>query len=343
MGFGDRVKLRYTVPAAASTLNELANPKFVTQDKSIPLKLLQHCKGIAFVNIYKAGVAFIGGKIGGGCVIVKVPDSSKPEGFRWSAPCSVSVGGLGGGFVFGGEKISSVIILNTQSAIRGFFGDKQVQFGGSASLALGPTGRDATATLGLSDNKELAPSYSYSIAKGAYIGGTLEGAILKVNESDNHEFYGRAVPSEEILSGKVNPPLACNVLYEALREILASDSNKTSPKIASNSTSPPKMRDLGNSGRALLHSSFGDEDSPSLPDGWQIAYNADSKPYYYDTKGNVSWEKPAMPKSLAPPPPPAPLPARPNQLPPGWTEHATIDGKKYYSNGHTTQWDRPVQ
>lgn len=47
-------------------------------------------------------------------------------------------GGLGGGFIFGGEKIDSIIILNTKSAVRAFMGGQQVTFGGNLSVAAGP-------------------------------------------------------------------------------------------------------------------------------------------------------------------------------------------------------------
>ena len=48
----------------------------------------------------------LAGNMGGGCIICKVPDESSERGWRWSGPSSLGVGGLGGGFVFGGEKVS---------------------------------------------------------------------------------------------------------------------------------------------------------------------------------------------------------------------------------------------
>jgi lipid-binding SYLF domain-containing protein len=65
---------------------------------------LRHCEGIAFIRIYKAGLFMLGGNVGGGCVIAKIKDATEEAGYRWSAPIAVVCGGLGGGFVFGGEQ-----------------------------------------------------------------------------------------------------------------------------------------------------------------------------------------------------------------------------------------------
>ena len=80
------------------------NPEFITADKAIPLTLLRHCEGVAFIRIYKAGLFMLGGNLGGGVVIAKVKDANAEDGYRWSAPVSIQCGGLGGGFVFGGEQ-----------------------------------------------------------------------------------------------------------------------------------------------------------------------------------------------------------------------------------------------
>eukprot|EP00934_Nitzschia_sp_Nitz4_P002404 Nitzschia sp. Nitz4//scaffold282_size24342//7175//8107//NITZ4_008353-RA/size24342-processed-gene-0.27-mRNA-1//1//CDS//3329545623//2399//frame0 len=70
---------------------------------------------------------------------------------------------------------------------------------------------------------------------------------------------------------------------------------------------------------------------PSLPEGWEVTYDASSgKPYYFNRSTNErTWEKPEAAKETA--------------LPEGWNE--TLDkstGKKYYyhTNGQTS-WARP--
>lgn len=336
MGMADMVKLRKSVPSAAKTLDALANPKYVTADKSIPVKLLRNCKGIAFITIYKAGVFFIGGNVGGGLVIVKVPDDNDPRGYRWSAPSSVSVAGLGGGFVIGAERIDSVIILNTDAAIKGFQGSGQMSFGGSLSLAAGPVGRDVNANMGLSDQSHVVPAFSYSIAKGAYMGASLEGAVLKVNDIDNQDFYGRQdANAYNILQGLIAPPDSTHVLYQALDDVIGKGGSVRSVD--------ESIAGLGQSGKQLLREGFGDGPVGPLPVGWQ-ELSKDGQTYYYNTGTQTTqWERPEpTPKPAPPPPPPAALPVRP--LPAGWEELKADDGKSYYLNvaSQQTQWDRPL-
>jgi len=375
MGLHDKVKLKESIPRAVRVVNELANPKYISQDKAIPRKLLQHCKGIAFITIYKAGLFMIGGQVGGGLVISKIDDPSAPGGFRWSAPVSVSVGGLQGGFIFGGEKISSVVILNTKSAVRGFMGKGQITFGGSLSLAAGPTGRDLSANVGVSNNKEVVPAYSYSVAKGAYIGATLDGVVLKVNESDNKSFYGRSdITGEQILSGHVDSPAACAALYDAIAECTRS------------ATVADSGADLGAA-------------AAPLPAGWTEHKTADGRPYYSDGRTTV-WSRPTaaatashnsfeseekekekeessgqptipvaqpadagvsstaaaasssgattqsggMTRAQPPIPPSKPAPvATDAPLPAGWERSRSPDGKDFYFNraSNASQWERP--
>jgi len=324
MGMSDKVLLKNAVPAAAKAIDEMANPSKVSVDDGIPLALLRNCKGIAFITIYKAGMFFLGGQVGGGCVITKIPDPSSPLGYKWSGPVGVQVGGLQGGLIFGGEKISSIIILNTEGAVRGFMGDGQIQFGGAMSLAAGPRGRNAAANVAVSNTKEIVPAYSYSTAKGAYLGATLDGVVLKVNRSDCQDFYGTPVSPEDILTGKANPPQSCDVLLKAITDLDTSFiSNNTSGTFDSTLASAEKENK---------------SDRSDLPSDWVELYTSEGKPYYYNESTNcTTWDKPTSEK--------AQIPARPaaTELPPGWEELETETGKKYYCNRslNVTQWSRP--
>lgn len=75
-------------------------------DNRIPLTLLRYCEALAFITIIKTGLFFVAGSMGGGCIISKVRDETCDRGWRWSAPSSVGVGGISGGFVLGNEKVS---------------------------------------------------------------------------------------------------------------------------------------------------------------------------------------------------------------------------------------------
>jgi len=102
----------------------------------------------------------------------------------------------------------------------------------------------------------MAMTWAYASSKGWFIGGSIDGTYLRiswyvcrptlhspiprasgsieistftiimlllcwvVNSGTNRNFYGKAVESEDILSGKVPQPMAAQALYSALEEVL---------------------------------------------------------------------------------------------------------------------------
>jgi lipid-binding SYLF domain-containing protein len=308
-----RLELEGSVDKATRILAGFINPKYVKADKQVPATLLRHCEGIAFITIVKAGLFFLGGNLGSGCVLAKIKDEKSPRGWRWSGPVAVGVGGLGGGFIFGAEKIDSMIILRTQTAVRAFMGDGQVTFGANVSLAVGPVGRDLETHVGVSNNKEFVAAYSYSVAQGLYIGGTLEGAILLARSDDNKKFYNDpSVTATKILSGEANPPLCVDTLHRELYAIhdktgdyaglesSVRDGVQSKPGSQS-STGGPTGADQP------LPTASGAE--PQLAPNWRKVFTADGKAYYHNTVTNeTAWEAPVVqgpPKPAAPALPPA--------------------------------------
>lgn len=314
---------------AIKVLGRMIDPKYVKFDKKIPTTLIRHCEGIAFVTIIKAGLFFLGGNIGGGCVVAKIPDPNDPKGYRWSGPSAVVCGGLGGGFIFGGEKIDSIILLNTKSAVRAFMGGQQVTFGGNLSVAAGPVGRDVEGHVGLSNTKEIVAAYSYSQAQGAMIAATLEGAFLSSSQSANNKFYGvnDATP-ENVLTGKVKNPLKAQELINELDAIITRKgkyknlSTSTMPATTPSNTASPGPsplavnREVAASGRKLLNAGLSGEND--LPLGWEQASAPNGQVYYYNTETGVTqWDRPEV-KRVAPRPPPSipkqrPAPAIPKR------------------------------
>jgi lipid-binding SYLF domain-containing protein len=303
-----RLELEGSVDKATRILAGFVNPKYVKADKQVPATLLRHCEGIAFITIVKAGLFFLGGNLGSGCVLAKIKDEKSPRGWRWSGPVAVGVGGLGGGFIFGAEKIDSMIILRTQTAVRAFMGDGQVTFGANVSLAVGPVGREAEAHVGVSNNKEFVAAYSYSVAQGLYIGGTLEGAILLARSDDNKKFYNDPnVTATKILSGEANPPLCVDTLHRELYAIHDKTGDyaglESSVRAGSQSQSQTQAGTGGPTGADLaLPSASGTE--LQLAPNWRKVFTADGKAYYHNTVTNeTAWEAPVVqgpPKPVAP-------------------------------------------
>ena len=80
------------------------------------------------------------------------------------------------------------------------------QISGEGSAAAGPVGRHASAGTDWKLNSEML---TYSRAKGAFAGLTLEGADVQADEDSTKAIYGKNIPFRNILTGKVaTPPVA---------------------------------------------------------------------------------------------------------------------------------------
>ncbi|KAG6955989.1 hypothetical protein JG687_00010857 [Phytophthora cactorum] len=190
----------------------------VVKDQSIPLPLLTHAKGIAFLTVIKMGFVFTG-RMGTGLVVARLPEG------RWSAPSAIGTAGVGWGPQIGGEITDFVIILNTQRAVEAFCASGQVNLGAELGISAGPVGRVASGALEASASMDVAPCYSYSHSKGLYAGISLEGSVILSRPDINRSFYGKAVTVPELLGGVEPPPVAAAPLYEAIRAAMESPAN----------------------------------------------------------------------------------------------------------------------
>jgi hypothetical protein len=88
------------------------------------------------------------------------------------------------------------------------------QVGGDASAAAGPVGRHAEAGTDWKMDTEIL---TYSRAKGAFAGLTLEGASIRQDSDSRHAMYGRKVTTEASLLGKVSAPAAAQPFLAEVR------------------------------------------------------------------------------------------------------------------------------
>ncbi len=197
--------------AAYSTYNLFTSSWIL--DKSIPLNLILHSKGLAYLTVAKGGCIF-GGKFGTGLVIGKLPDGS------WSPPSAIGIAGLSWGAFIGADITDYVIILNTDEAVRAFSGVGLVSIGADIEVAVGPVGRNTSANLNVGDGG-IASAFSYSHSKGLYAGIALEGSVILSRSDVNHNFYGRSVNPMELIQGRIPRPKAAQPLYDALEQAVA--------------------------------------------------------------------------------------------------------------------------
>ena len=229
--------------------------------KGIPSSVLREARGVCFLFTYKAG--FVGSFSGGtGVVVCRGADG------RWGAPSSVGVVGGGLGLQIGATATESVLVLNTEAAVRSFAGTSQVRLGGDVTVAAGPVGRQAEGAVGVRHVVEASPGgdgrtsgadeqgerkkkstkvgaaiWSYSLASGAFAGMAVTGVYVRARKDANADFYGPeyrawgAKPADLVLGtpvgerlrdGAVGRSEALRVLYERLEKAEAVSIHKHS-------------------------------------------------------------------------------------------------------------------
>jgi len=164
-------------------------------DKGIPEEVLEHAKCIAVVpHMVKGGFVF-GGKGGKGVATCRTSNG-------WSAPAFITISGGNWGLQIGLEAVDLVMIIQNEKGMQKLL-ESNFHLGADASAAAGPVGRHAEAG---TDWKLDAEILTYSRAKGAFAGLTVEGASIRQDNDSRHAIYGPKVTTRALLLGKVTPP-----------------------------------------------------------------------------------------------------------------------------------------
>ena len=174
-------------------------------DKGIPEEVLQHAKCVAVIpHMVKGGFIF-GAKEGKGVATCRTADG-------WSAPAFITISGGSWGLQIGVEAVDVVMIFQNDKAMQRLL-SSNFQIGGDASAAAGPVGRHAEAGTDWKLDTEIL---TYSRAKGAFAGLTLEGASLRQDSDSRHAMYGD-VTTRALLLGEVPVPAAAQPFVAEIR------------------------------------------------------------------------------------------------------------------------------
>ena len=174
-------------------------------DKGIPEEVLEHAKCVAVVpHMVKGGFIF-GAKAGKGVATCRTADG-------WSAPAFITISGGSWGLQIGVEAVDVVLIIQNDKGMQRLL-ESNFQIGGDASAAAGPVGRHAEAGTDWKLDTEIL---TYSRAKGAFAGLTLEGASLRQDSDSRHAMYGD-VTTKALLLGEVPVPPAARPFVAEVR------------------------------------------------------------------------------------------------------------------------------
>ncbi len=208
---GERDKIVARVQGAGTVLDEI----MAAPDKGIPEEVIGSAQCIGVVPSLLKGGFIVGGAYGKGVVTCRTEKG-------WSAPAFFRVEGGSFGLQIGGEAVDLVILVMNPKGMGNLLSSK-FKIGADASGAAGPIGRHAEAG---TDWKMRAELLTYSRARGLFAGISLNGSVVKQDEDDSRDFYGRVVPFSSILTGAVEPPAESEPFLKAATKYAGSAAPK---------------------------------------------------------------------------------------------------------------------
>lgn len=198
----DKSDIEKRIDNSAKVLNEIMS----TPDKGIPDKILSDAKCVAVVpSMVKIAVGF-GGSHGKGVATCRTADG------HWSALAPITITGGSWGLQLGGQAVDLVMLVMNDQGMEHLLSSK-FKIGADASAAAGPVGRDAGAD---TDWKMKSEVLTYSRSRGLFAGIDLSGSSITQDKDETRILYGKFVPFDEILEGKVRRTSSSRPFLSAL-------------------------------------------------------------------------------------------------------------------------------
>src|ERR1700730_63016 len=188
--------------SAAKVLDEIMD----APDQRIPDEIMERAKCVAVIpHLIKGGFVF-GAEHGKGVATCRTAEG-------WSAPAFIKMTGGSWGTQLGAETVDLVMVIKSEKGMQKLLSSK-FEIGRDASVALGPVGRHS------SENTDLKLDVlilTYSRAKGAFIGFTFKGALVRADNRSRRALYGPSVSTRATLLGRVRTPAAAGPFLDAVR------------------------------------------------------------------------------------------------------------------------------
>jgi len=204
-GANDEGKDEDRLRNAGLVLHEILN---IPDD--IPQNLLDKAVCVVvFPSVVKAAFG-VGASYGRGAMTCR-----QGENFTgpWGPPTMMALEGGSFGFQIGGQATDFVLLVMNDRGAKAILTSK-VKLGADASAAAGPKGRDASAETDVTARAEIL---SYSRARGAFAGVSLEGSTVRPDNGANEKVYGQKVDAKDLaLNGSMKTPPAAQQLVSTL-------------------------------------------------------------------------------------------------------------------------------
>ncbi|SCA56394.1 conserved exported hypothetical protein [Candidatus Terasakiella magnetica] len=155
--------------------------------------------GVVIVPRLLKGGFIIGGEYGNAVLLAKKQDGT------WSYPAFYTMGGGSVGFQIGLKDSQMILVIRTHVGLEAILQD-QFKAGAEAGVVIGSFGGSvegaATTAMG-------ADIIAFSLDRGLFGGGALEGSVFAKRKDLNEAFYSEIVePRQIVIEGAVSNPAA---------------------------------------------------------------------------------------------------------------------------------------
>jgi lipid-binding SYLF domain-containing protein len=176
-------------------------------DKGIPRDLLEKAMCVVVVPGLKKAAFVVGGDYGRGYAICR-------HAGGWTGPAAVRFSGGSFGPQIGVESTDIILLVMDHKGMENLAKDK-FTVGVDASAAGGPVGRTTSADTDASLHAEIL---SWSRARGAFAGASLDGTVVSKDGGEDKRIYGSDVSNKAIIMGELPPPAVAGVLTSVLEQ-----------------------------------------------------------------------------------------------------------------------------
>ena len=145
----------------------------------IPRNLLANASGIAILPGMLRGAFVFGVQHGNGVLLTRDANGA------WQAPRMIQISGGSFGYQIGVQATDLVLVFRTPQSVQNLLRGT-LKVGVDASAAAGPVGRQASAGTDLRMGAEIL---SYSRARGAFVGVSIDGSVISLDPAAEAIYY----------------------------------------------------------------------------------------------------------------------------------------------------------
>jgi len=180
-------------------LESEATARFVLGSKQYPElnAAFKEAVGVIIVPRLLKGGFIVGGEYGNAVLLGRKEDGT------WSYPAFYTIGGGSVGFQIGVKDSQMILVIRTHTGMEAILKD-QFKVGAEAGIVIGMFGGSVE---GASTTSMGADIVAFSLDRGLFGGGALEGSVFAKRGDFNQALYGQDIdPREIVINGKVSSP-----------------------------------------------------------------------------------------------------------------------------------------